>query len=62
MTQNDPVIEELSQALHKKNLRIVHEISFPRYNIWPDEVRLALKVLQKNGMKISFVLSEIEKK
>jgi len=60
MTQKDPVIEEISQALKKHNLRINYELSFPRYAIMPDEVRLALSVLKNHGMKITIALEEVK--
>lgn len=62
MTQRDPVTEEIAQALKKHNLRINYEISFPRYNILPDEVRLALSVLKNHGMKITIALDEVNPK
>ena len=58
MTQNDPVVEEITQALKRKNLKIGYELSFPRYNIMPDEVRLALNILKRHGMKITIALQE----
>lgn len=60
MTQNDPVIEEINQALKRRNLRINYEISFPRYNIWPDDIRLALNILKQHGMKITIALQEVK--
>lgn len=60
MTQKDPVIEEISQALKKHNLRINYELSFPRYRVMPDEVRLALNVLRKHEMKITIALEEMK--
>lgn len=61
MTHIDPVIEELNSLLSKKNLAIGYEFSFPRYNILPDEVRLALSVIKSHGMKISLSLHEVDK-
>lgn len=60
MTQNDPVIEEITQALKKHNLRVNYEISFPRYRVMPDEVRLALNVLRNHGMKITIALEQMK--
>jgi|AntAceMinimDraft_6_1070360.scaffolds.fasta_scaffold32834_2 hypothetical protein len=62
MTQPDPVLKEVTEALNKHNLQIGYEISFPRYNIMPDEVRLALNVLQRHGMKITISLVEANQK
>lgn len=59
--KNDVVVNEIVEALNKHNLRINYELSFPRYNIMPDEVRLALSVLQNHGMKITLNLEPIKK-
>lgn len=59
--QNDVVVKEITEALSKHNLRINYELSFPRYAIMPDEVRLALSVLRNHGMKITLNLEPIKK-
>jgi hypothetical protein len=61
MNQNE-VGDQLLKNLSKHNLKLSYELSFPRYNIMPDEVRLALSVLKTHGMKITLALEEIEKK
>ncbi len=61
MSNNDTVIKEISRALDARNLRINYQLSFPRYNIMPDEVRLALNILRKHGMKITIALEDVKK-
>lgn len=50
--------QEIIKIVSSKNLRMNYEISFPIYRILPDEVQLALKVLEKHQMKISLLLEE----
>ena len=50
--------EEIQAILDKYNLKIGYDIHFPMYNQLPDEVKLALSVLHKHGMKIVFVLKQ----
>ena len=52
------LFNEITKQLEKNNVKIGYEISFPKYNILPDEVRLAMKVLQNHGMKINVTLQE----
>lgn len=52
---------EIDQVLEKYNLTIGYELSFPRYRIIPDEVRLALSVLKTHGMKITISLQGVSK-
>jgi len=54
--------KEIQVILKKYNLKMGYEITFPIYNILPDEVQLALKVLAKHGMKIIFTLESLSKK
>ena len=61
MNHNE-VGDQLLKNLSKHNLKISYELSFPRYNIMPDEVRLALSVLKSHGMKITMALEPINKK
>lgn len=48
--------KQINEILEKNNLKLNYQISFPTYRIIPDEVRLALSVLAKHGMKITFTL------
>jgi len=61
MTQIDPVIQKIAEDVSKQGFEFGYEISFPRYRIIPDEVRLALNVLKSHGMKISVVLKNKDK-
>ena len=58
----DTVQKEIETILQKENLKIGYGISFPMYKILPDEVKLALKILVKHGMKIVVSLKPQEKK
>lgn len=61
MSDSDTVQEQIIDALRKHNLKISYELSFPRYRVMPDEVRLALSVLKTHGMKITIALDNITK-
>ena len=50
--------KEIQDILKKNKLHLVYKVSFPTYNILPDEVMLALKVLGKHQMRISFTLEQ----
>lgn len=52
----DLVDKAIKQHLENEGLRFSYEITFPVYNILPDEVKLALNILTKHGMSISTVL------
>ncbi len=54
----DEVDKKINEILAQNNLKISYEISFPAYRILPDEVKLALRVLEKNGMRIIFALKQ----
>lgn len=56
----DEAEKQIKEILEKNKLTYGYEISFPMYRILPDEVKLALSVLKKNGMKISVVLKKKE--
>lgn len=48
--------KEITDLLEKHGLKHSYEFTFPRYRILPDEVDLALKVLQNHGMRVVIVL------
>lgn len=52
----DKVDNQVKIVLKENNCAIEPKIDFPKYKVLPDEVLLALKVLEKNGMKIIFSL------
>ena len=56
----DSAEKQIKDILEKEKLKFGYEISFPMYRITPDEVKLALSVLKKHGMKISVVLKKKE--
>lgn len=56
MSNIDKAEKEIQKILKEHGLKTSYEIAFPRYNILPDEVQLALKILSKHGMKIVFIL------
>ena len=49
--------ETIQEILKITETKISYELSFPAYKILPDEVKLALSVLERNGMKIEFILA-----
>lgn len=50
------VEKRIRELLKRYNLQIGYGFSFPRYKILPDEVKLALVILQTHGLKIIFSL------
>jgi hypothetical protein len=52
----DGVKKSFDEILNRAGLRMGFEISFPVYRILPDEVKLALSILNKHGFTISIVL------
>ena len=54
----EEVGKQIQELLKKNNLIMKSKISFPIYNILPDEVVLALKILDKHGMKVTTILTE----
>lgn len=58
--QIDTVNKEIMNLLKKNNMTMTYELSFPIYKIIPDEVKLALSVLHRYGMKIVVLLKEID--
>lgn len=53
----EEVEKKIKDLVDKNGYEIGYEIDFPIYKILPDEVRLALKILGKHGMKLVLVLS-----
>ncbi len=52
---------ELDNFLKEHKQEVNFNITFPIYRILPAEVELALKVLEKHGMKISIILTPQDK-
>lgn len=51
---------QIQNALKESGMKLGYQMVFPMYNILPDEVKLALSVLHKNGMKIVVTLQKPE--
>lgn len=52
--------KEIEKVLKKYNLKLNYSITFPIYRQLPEEVKLALLILAKHNMKISFFLSDLK--
>ena len=51
---------EILKIIKENNLKLGYDIQFPRYRILPDEVKLALSVLQTHGMKVLITIESLE--
>lgn len=54
--------KQMKEWLANNNVQIGYEVSFPVYNILPDEVKLAYSILIKHGMNIRILLGPSEEK
>lgn len=54
----DEVKKQIFDLVKKNRMQLGFQIQFPIYNILPDEVKLAMNILSKHGMKISFTLEQ----
>ena len=61
MKEEDAVREQLDRVLKSYNYKLGYEMEFPIYKILPDEVKLALLILQKHGMKVSITIKPKDK-
>jgi len=50
--------KEIQEVIKKHELKMTPKFNFQMYRILPDEVQLALRILEKHGMKIIFTLEE----
>jgi len=50
--------KQLQELLDKNKKKFGYEFDFPKFKILPEEVLLALKVLENNGMKIIIKLED----
>jgi hypothetical protein len=48
--------EELDKILQKYDLGVGFKFDFPKYQTLPDEVKLAVSILIKHGLRIQFLL------
>lgn len=52
--------KELNEILKKYNLQIGAVYKFPIYNILPEEVELALKVVDKHGIEFHTAFRDVD--
>ena len=57
MNKIDLAKKEIQEVLKKHNVKIEPKIDFPQYKKLPDDILLALNVLNKHEMKIIFSLA-----
>jgi len=62
MKNIDIAKKELQEFLNERGAKLGYSFSFPRYNILPDEVKLALLVLGKHDMRVIIEINTKEKK
>ena len=53
----EEIEKQVKDLTDKNNFEIGYKIDFPIYRILPDEVKLALNILNKYGMVIKIVLN-----
>ena len=53
----EEVEKQIKELVDKNGFKIGYKIDFPVYRILPDEVKLALNILNKYGMVIKIVLN-----
>lgn len=51
MTKEE-INKQIQGILKENDLKMAYKLDFPVYRILPEEVRLALAILEKHGMKI----------
>jgi hypothetical protein len=52
----DDAEKQIHDLLKTNGMKIGYDILFPMYNQLPDEVKLALMILHRHGMKIVFTI------
>lgn len=58
MKPEDQANKDIQKILDTYNLEYGFKIDFPIYRILPDEVQLALRIIEKNKMRIKVFLSK----
>jgi hypothetical protein len=53
---------EMQAILTKYQMKYGYSFEFPRYRQLPDEVRLALSVLQTHGLQVNIIITPIDEK
>lgn len=56
------VEKEIQDVLKKHKHTLGYEFDFPQYRVLPDEVKLALRVLESHGLRVLIRLREEKKK
>lgn len=54
----DEVKKEIDALCKNNNMEIKYKFDFPIYRIIPDEVKLAVSVLEKHGLTVGLDLKE----
>lgn len=62
MNNKDEVEKAIKTVLDKHGMYFGYNLTFPIYKILPDEVQLALKILEKHGMHIIVELKDKKQK
>lgn len=58
----EEAMARIETYLQKHGFKITYTVDFPIYKILPDEVQLALSVLNKHGMSVSLEIKPIQEK
>lgn len=61
MEKIDQVDAQIINILKEHECKLGYEMTFPRYKIIPDEVKLAMLVLKNHGMVIQMTIQELSK-
>lgn len=62
MSKKDTVEKEIQEILNEYGMYFGYNLTFPVYKILPDEVKLALKILETHGMHIIVELKDKKQK
>ena len=54
--QKIEVDQQIQKLLSKNKMKLGYQFDFPRYKEIPDEVKLALSVLQTHGLNVKVIL------
>lgn len=54
--QKIEVDQQIQKLLADNKMKLGYEFDFPRYKILPDEVKLAMSVLQTHGLNVKVIL------
>ena len=62
MKDQELAFKEIEEILKKYNLMIKYKLDFPVYKILPNEIKLALSILERHNMRVTFELRPKEQK